>query len=86
MSGRLGWLALLVAAASSACATPPTRLYRVTIPTLQAAPAEVMCRSKSMGNTTCTLLLTTDYQALVRELKAACLANGQPATECQTTE
>jgi hypothetical protein len=31
----------------------------------------------------CTVVLERDWQALVRELKAACVATGQADAECQ---
>lgn len=50
---------------------------------LEAVPTETVCHTRARGTTACTILLKTDFEALVRELKAACLANGQPVPECQ---
>lgn len=82
---RLGaaLLSLAVWAGSSGCAlTLHPWSYRVQIPELRAAPVELGCR---VGGTPdiCLLVLREDWEALVRELKAACLALGGTPRECQ---
>ena len=55
------------------------------MPLLQAPPIERPCRIDT-GLTSCTILLTSDFEALVRELKSACLALGGDPAACQTGE
>lgn len=82
-NGRWTPLVLLTAVLVSACATPLTgSSYKVQVPTLTARPLAVPCADKT-GAHTCIVILQTDYAAIVRELKAACLANRQSAAECQ---
>src|SRR3990167_3887986 len=50
---------------------------------LRAEPTEIPCIIAE-GRATCVLVDRGDWQAVVRELKAACLANGQTPKECQT--
>lgn len=57
---------------------PPQSAYRVRLPILTAKPAIV---DQDGGRTVC--LLFSDYAAIVRELKAACLALGGTREECQ---
>ena len=77
-------LASLVAVVISGCSQVAVgSSYRVLIPLLQANPITVNCATGSFQGE-CVLLLKSDYEAIVRELKAACLANGQTAEECQT--
>lgn len=79
-------LLALTGALASACATGPgISTYRVTIPILQAKPKEATCRHLEILEP-CTVLLTRDYQAIVRELKVACLALGGSPKECQAEE
>lgn len=74
---------LLAAALTSACATSPTgSSYRVQVPILTVRPLVVPCADRS-GPHTCAVILLEDYQVLVREVKAACLANRQTPAECQ---
>ncbi len=62
-----------------ACAPAPSpSTYRVIVPELYEAPVEVAC-----GEHRCIVLYKEDYKNIVRELKAACLANGQSKRECQ---
>lgn len=82
-SGRWLLLPVLTAVLVSACATPLTQSrYQVRVPTLAARPLAVPCSDRT-GAHTCVVLLQDDYAAIVRELKAACLANRQSAAECQ---
>lgn len=82
--GRLALLISLMGALLSGCATRATALkYTIQIPLLGAAPDTVSCRDRR-GITKCIVMREDDYRALVRELKAACLANGQSKAECQT--
>ncbi|MGH2368517.1 MAG: hypothetical protein ACRDI2_09965 [Chloroflexota bacterium] len=72
-----------MAALTFGCATTPGgSSYRVTMPVLSAQPGEGTCRHRDALES-CTFLLTRDYQAIVRELKAACLALGGSPEECQ---
>ncbi len=75
-----GLLLLLLAGAISSCAMVPLQSpYRVTIPQLQAAPSDY-----TVSGVKYRAVLKSDWDAVVRELKAACLAlNGTPK-ECQT--
>ena len=82
-NGRRLLLPLLTAVLVSACATPLTgSSYKVLVPKLATRPLAVPC-SDNTGRHTCVVLLQDDYAAIVRELKAACLANRQSAAECQ---
>ncbi len=55
----------------------------MTLPLLAAPPREVPC-AENGALRTCVVVIREDWRAVVRELKAACLATGQPAAECQT--
>lgn len=73
----------------SACATnhAPSR-YQITIPTLALSPESHTCwtHDRQTGHreaANCITLLADDYFAIVAELKAACLANGQEPEQCQ---
>lgn len=82
-NGKLMLPLLLTAVALSACATRPTgSSYKVKVPTLAARPLVVPCRDNS-GDHMCAVVLINDYTAIIRELKAACLANRQTPAECQ---
>lgn len=59
--------------------------YRVTMPVLTSEPLDVICHVKGTLRG-CTMLVTEDYQALVIELKSACLALGGTPNECQTVD
>lgn len=75
---RLGVILLLV---SSGCATGPgPSPYRVTVPVLAERPTEYQMADGVWYR----CLRRDDAQALVIELKAACLAFGQSPEECQT--
>lgn len=54
------------------------------MPTLTARPLEITC---SLGDrdATCLVVLREDFQRLVRELRAACLALGGPPETCLTS-
>ncbi len=80
-SGRLLVL-LLALALTSGCVTGLGKsVYQVKMPLLGAEPRVFAC-----GDQTCIAILKQDYDALVRELKTACLAAGQSSKECQTDE
>ena len=82
-NGKRMLLVGLVAVLTYACSLVAAQsAYRVRIPLLQAAPAHVNCVTNEIRGE-CTLLLRSDYEALVRELKAACLGNGQTVADCQ---
>lgn len=68
--------------AAPACVTPagPSG-YKVTLPILQAPPRELTCHLDET-ETTCVVMLRDDLRALVRELKAACLALGGSPEAC----
>ncbi len=81
---RLLWL-VLMAGLLSACGTAPCKSpYQVTVPTLQAAPVPLECL-QGIRATNCLLLLEEDWRRVVREMKAACLAVGGEAKDCQAT-
>ena len=58
--------------------------YTVTIPALTAAPFHHTCKLGEM-ETTCTCFVKSDADTLIRQLKAACLANGGSDDQCQTS-
>ncbi len=64
------------------CATSagPSR-FRVEIPVLQAPPIQGTCRLNGEP-VDCVAVLKTDWENIVRALKAACLANGQSREDC----
>lgn len=79
-NGRRRLLLVLMAAAISACSlVRGPSPYRVTIPTLRAAPAEY-----EVGGIAYRCYRKDDIIAVIRELKTACLALGGTAAECQT--
>jgi len=76
---RLLWLILL--AEISGCATgPEPSPYRVQIPVLQMIPADYQAEE----GVWLRCYDRNDALAIVRELKAACLAAGGTNEECQT--
>lgn len=84
MNGNgLLWV-ILMGALLSACGMgrQPSN-YTVTIPILTAAPHHHPCNLNGM-ETTCTCFVRSDAEALIRQLKAACVANGGSDEECQT--
>lgn len=60
------------------------------MPLLEAQPIKGPCRQvdgEGIRTTTrCVTLLEADYQAIVIELKTACLAAGGTAEQCQTKQ
>lgn len=64
---------------------PVLRAYDpgVRVPTLREGPAEIPCNN-GITVLNCTMLLTEDYEALVIDLKAKCLALGGSPSACQT--
>jgi hypothetical protein len=73
----------------------------VTIPALEAAPQPIPCYPAGPLERRCVaiivedasstervyeVILQKDRQRLVRELKSACLANGQTKRDCQADE
>lgn len=89
---RSGLWSILGLLLLSACAWGPTgSAYRPTLPQLEAVPLERPCLRERVSDgaqvtTTCVLVLKSDYAAIVRELKASCLALGWGRTYCQTEE
>ena len=83
------WL-ILVGLLLSGCATAPgASSYRVTIPSLTISPSYHECwvlHGQAVQPMPCVELAEADYQALVIELKAACLALGQTPEECQAVK
>lgn len=86
-SGRLGLLVVLMVGLISACGTAgmAPSPYRVTMPVLDATPMAVRCQ-KNGQPARCKVVLETDWAAVVRELKAACLALGGSDADCLTDE
>ena len=83
ISGKLTLLAGLTAVLISGCSPGLQKSsYVPTIPILQARPLKIAC---DLGSTTdqCTCLTTSDYQQIVRKLKASCLALGGTEQDCQ---
>ena len=79
-------IALTLVALVWGCAPVPLRsAYQVSLPPLTASPREILCELDGRV-ASCTVLATPDYEALVRELKAACVALGGSDVECQTTD
>lgn len=61
--------------------------YKVQIPLLQAVPTPGNCTFSKYGDQRrCIILLEEDFEAIVQELKAACLALGGSPEECQVEE
>ena len=84
-AGRLAWPAILTGALSSGCSlVGGNSAYQVQIPVLHAQPLSVPCVLESGEKAQCTALLESDYEAIVRELKTACLALRGTPTDCQT--
>jgi len=88
-SGKLGLLVSLAAVLISGCSQVVVKSsYRVNVPILTLEARTFQCGVDRGGQIVlpqeCVALLKRDYEAIVRELKAACLANGQTAEECQT--
>lgn len=84
--GRLkgGALAALLAANLSGCAgIRHLPAYEVRIPALTAVPYDLECDADDGSVRQCVMLLREDYDAIVRELKAACLALGGSERDCQ---
>ena len=78
----------LAAVMTSGCASMtrlPASDYQVTIPILTARPRIIDCTAHG-GPSECVVVLRSDFHALAKELKAACLANGQSHEECQAGE
>ena len=79
---RLLLLLALVGAVSFGCATKAvTSSYRVVVPELALQPLEIPC-----GIHRCVVVFKSDWERIVRELKGACLANGQTMQECQAVD
>ena len=79
--GLLILLLLLTAALGCARSRGPSP-FLVSIPPI-TTPVTIACL-RSGQPAECLLLLRHDFEELVRALKAACLANGQSAADCQT--
>ena len=77
--GRRMLLVGLIGGLLFGCAMAPSRSsYRVVVPELELVPMEIPC-----GVHRCMVLFKSDWERVVRELKAACLANGQTPQDCQ---
>ena len=83
--GRVS-ICLIIAAILLTSCGPVVRAYDpgVRVPTLREGPAQIDCHN-GVTVLSCTMLLTEDYQALVIDLKAKCLALGGSPSACQTT-
>jgi len=78
-SGRRGLLALLMGVGLFGCTeTLGQSPYRIQIPVLQERPTDY-----EVGGVKYRALRLDDWNALIRELKAACLSLGQSRQECQ---
>lgn len=76
-------LAILMLLTISACAPAPhPSPYRVTMPVLEAQPSDYQMADGIWYR----CYRREDAQAIVIELKAACLALGQSPEECQTVK
>lgn len=78
-------LSSVVLVAISGCSQGlPSFAYRVTVPTLKAKPLEIVCH---LGDheSACLVVLREDWERVVRELKAACLALGGAPETCLTS-
>ena len=85
---RLSWLlpSALTAALVSGCATAPKPSgYQVILPELEAPPREFVCQQAEQERL-CTAVLSSDWQKVVRKLKAACLAQGGSPEACRTEQ
>lgn len=78
-SGRLALAGILTLAGCAGLASLPS--YRVTIPDVPVT--ELGCTVRDQPRE-CLMLLKGDFEALVIELKAACLALGGDKITCQT--
>lgn len=80
-------LQIMSLCALCACSTVPTASsYKVTIPLLTVTPQVFECRLASGKTDVCIALLRSDFAALVRELKTACLVLGGSPADCQAEE
>lgn len=78
---RLKRLAILMLLMISGCATAPAPSpYRVTMPVLEARPSDYQMAEGGWYR----CFRREDAQAIVIELKAACLALGGSPEDCQT--
>lgn len=83
---RLATLLAIVLLMTSGCGLMRTRSeYRVSIPTLRVAPQSVTCLTSS-GVVDCVVVASEDFRAVVRELKACCIANHGSAKDCETDQ
>ena len=86
-AGKQTLWVVLIGGLSFGCGMGRGSSYLVILPTLTAAPQEVSCRIGPPGQPTrerrCVVVVKEDWEALVRELKAACLAGGQSAIVCE---
>jgi len=63
--------------------TPDPLGYQVVIPSLKAIPQQYDCEVKGEPVVNgCTALATQDFEAIVVELKAACIALGGERDDC----
>ncbi len=78
-------LGLMAALVSSCGLMRGPSTYRVQLPVLGAQPLTVPCEVGDHSDV-CILVLKRDYETIVRELKAACLALGQTPAACQAEQ
>ena len=84
-SGKRALLLSLMAGLSFGCASQVRESnYQVEMPILAAPPHHHNCTVNDMA-TICTCFVKSDAEAIIRKLKAACLALGGTEDACQTT-
>lgn len=88
MRGKPVRLATLMLLLVCGCATKlEPSSYRIELPTIGLPPKHHGCYAVTPGGlrkpAQCVTLLEDDWFAVVNELKAACLANGQEPEQCQ---
>ena len=79
----LSLIALIVVTSLSSCAFVKGRpIYKTRFPVLQAKPRVAPCLIANKQQL-CRTLLESDYQAILHELTASCLAGGGTDADCQ---
>lgn len=74
----------IVLLTTSGCASMRKRPeYKPSIPVLTLTPRSATCLTES-GLVDCVVVATDDFRAVVRELKACCVALGNSEKECRS--